>query len=210
MFRAVLTSALILCASIQICPAADLPSKSEVIQRFVEAVGGRDALERIEARHFRGTIVEDLTWKDPRRSETPFVAEADSSGRVLYAETSDWTELPTVDSGEPRRDLRWLMHPQFALVLEEFYPELKVSGRERRAGRNVIVLLPRGLPREHYALYFDEVTGLLNHVGYHKDLRDWTQTDGILLPRSLVCGRKGGHTTYLFQTVGLGRTPGTE
>ena len=127
--------------------AADLPTTREVLDRFVTAVGGRQALEALELRRARGTIVQDLTWTDPQHQETPFVAEADVSGRVLA---------------------------------------------------------PRELPFEHYSLYFDVQTGLLNHVGYHNDLKDWREVEGVLLPRRWVFGRKGGHTTYVFEDFASG------
>jgi hypothetical protein len=182
--------------------AADLPDTEAVLARFVEVVGGRAALERLDARRYRGTIVQDLTWKEPRHQETPFVAEADVDGRVLYAESADWTELPELDDGEPRRKLRWLMHPRFALVVEDFFPDLRVTGREVREGRAVVVLAPRDLPFEHYALYFDEESGVLRHVGYHNDVEDWRAVDGVLFPHRWVFGRKGGHTSYVFEEVG--------
>ena len=181
--------------------ASDLPDVDTVLERFVEAVGGRATLELIDARRFRGTIVQELSWKVPQHQETPFVAETNSGGRVLYAESPEWVDLPRFDNGEPRRKLRWLMHPRFALVVEQFFPGLQVAGREFRNGRSVIVLAPESLPYEHYALYFDEQTGLLNHIGYHNDIPDWRERDGVMFPTRMVFGRKGGHTTYLFDDV---------
>ncbi|UCF69254.1 MAG: hypothetical protein JSV80_08240 [Acidobacteriota bacterium] len=189
--------------------AAELPTTQEVLDRFVEAVGGRQALEAIDVRHCRGMIVQDLTWKDPQHQETPFLAETDAEGCVLYAESADWTALPSLDTGEPRRKLRWIMHPRFALVIADFFPELAAAGREVRDGRNVIVLAPRDLPFEHYALYFDEETGLLNHIGYHNDLEQWSDYDGVLLPTRWIFGRKGGHTTYVFHEIANGPAPGS-
>jgi hypothetical protein len=203
MTRSVLTVFLLVPIALT-CPVAaadDLPEVEQVLDRFVEAVGGRAALERIEVRRFRGTIVQDLTWKEPQHQETPFVAETGAGGRVRYAESADWADLPELDSGEPRRKLRWLMHPRFALVAEEFFPDLEVTGREVRGGRAVIVLAPEELPYEHYALYFDEETGLLNHIGYHNELPDWRNVDGVLFPGRIVFGRKGGHTTWVFEEV---------
>lgn len=181
--------------------ASDRPTVHQVLDRFVEAVGGPAAFERLEVRSYRGTIVQDLTWTDPRHQETPFVAEADASGRVRYAETDDWSRLPGEDNGEPRRKIRWLMHPRFPLVVEQFFPELEVRGREIREGRRVLVVAPGDLAFEHYALYFDEETGLLSHVGYHNDVEGWRPVGDTLFPSRWVFGRKGGHTTYHVDSV---------
>lgn len=197
-------TSLLMC-SLALAPVAsaeDLPAVSEVLERFVEAVGGRATLERIELRRCRGTIVQDLSWHDPPHSETPFVVEADAHGTVRYAESESWADLPADDDGALQRKLRWIVHPRFALVVETFFPGLRVTGREMRAGRSVIVLAPADLPYEHYALYFDEATGLLAHVGYHNDLQDWREVDGVRFPSRWVFGRKGGHTTYRFDELG--------
>lgn len=189
--------------------AEDPLTADEVLERFVEAVGGRAALEAIDVRHYRGRIVQDLSWKDPQHEEVPFVAEADAEGRLRYTESAEWANLPDLDTGEPRRKLRWLLHPRFALVVEEFFPDLEVRGREFRAGREVVVLASSELPFEHYALYFDLETGLLSHVGYHNDVEAWRLIDnGVLFPRRWVFGRKGGHTTYVFEEVADGAAPG--
>jgi len=186
---------------------AELPTTREVLDRFVAAVGGRAAMEKIESRHFRGTIVQDLSWKDPQHQETPFVAETDAEGLVRYAESSSWQDLPVQDRGEPRNKLRWVMHPRFALEVEQFFPELEVQGREQREDRSVIVLVPRDLPRNHYSLYFDEETGLLAHIGYYNDLEDWQELDGILVPMRWAFSRKGGHTTYVVEEIRTGPAP---
>ena len=185
-------------------PAGESITVREVLDRFVEAVGGPDCFADLDLRHYRGTIVQDLSWKDPKHEERPFLAEADVQGQVRYAEVDAWSDLPTAGDTDLRTKLRWVMHPHFALVVEDYFPDLSVSGREVRAGRPVVVLAPRDLAYEYYALYFDEESGLLAHIGYHNDLEDWCETDGVLYPHRWVFGRKGGHTTYVFEEVGSG------
>ena len=182
--------------------SGELPTRDEVLNRFAEAVGGKEALQAREQLCYEGTIVQDLAWKDPAHIEVPFRACAEKTGRLLYVESADWADLPGTDSGDPNLKLRWLMHPEFALTVEEFFPELEVRHREMRAGRGVIVLAPKAMKFEYYALYFDEETGLLNHVGYHNDLKDWRMVNGVLFPHTFIFGRKGGHTTYQFERVG--------
>lgn len=181
--------------------AEELPDARAVLDRFVEVVGSRAALERIETRHFRGTVIQDLAWKEPRHQERSFVAETHADGTVLYAESTERADLPALDTGEPGRKLRWLMHPRFALVVEDFFPDLRTVRREIREGRPVIVLQPASLPREHYSLYFDEFTGLLSHIGFYIDPLDWQETGGVLFPSRVVFGRKGGHTTWVFEEI---------
>ena len=107
-------------------------------------------------------------------------------------ESADWADLPTEDTEELRAKLRWVMHPSFATQVEDFFPDLEVVRREVRDGRRVVVLAPAEMKFEYYALYFDEETGLLNHIGYHNELTDWREVDGVLCPHTFVFGRKGG------------------
>jgi len=195
-------------AAAQDAATEPLPTVDQVLARFVDAVGGRDALAAQGARHYSGTIVQDLTWTDPQHQETPFVADADSAGAVRWAESRAWSDLAAVAAEQPQDKIRWLLHPQNALRVEEFFPELSVTGREVRDGRTVVVLAPRALDYAYNALYFDEETGLLSHVGYHNDLQDLQPRDGVLFPQRWVFGRKGGHTIYVFDVVAAGPAPG--
>lgn len=80
--------------------AANPSPADAVLERFVEAVGGRASLEATDVRHYRGRIVQDLTWKDPQHTEVPFVAEANAEGRVRYTESTEWEDLPDLDTNE--------------------------------------------------------------------------------------------------------------
>ena len=62
---------------------------ADELQRFIEAVGGSQALEDRAGLGFEGVIIQDLTWTDPQHTETPFVAWAGLDGRVLYAEKAN-------------------------------------------------------------------------------------------------------------------------
>jgi len=186
--------------------AGELPTVTAVLDRFVSAVGGVEALGSLEERHYRGLIVQDLSWKDPTHEEKPFLAAADVDGLVRYAEIADWPDLPAEDA-DLRSKLRWILHPRFALVVEEFFPELRVDRREVREGRDVVVLVPKDLKPEYYSLYFDEESGLLTHIGHHNWLQEWREVDGVLYPHKWVFGRKGGHTTYVWKEIAAGPPP---
>ena len=171
----------------------ELPTTKEVLDKFVAAVGGADALHARTEVMYEGTIVTELNWKDPSHTETPFRARAGKDCSLLVVESASWDDLPLVDTGTPREKLRWLMHP--------YFPDLLVTGQEIRDDRPVVVLSPAGKDKENYAFYFDEETGLLNHIGFHNDLVGWREINGVLFPREFVFGRKGGHTTYRFDVV---------
>jgi hypothetical protein len=204
-----LATVMVLCGA-GLVLAEDLPTKEEVLNRFEKAVGGKDALSTRSEIMVEGTIINDLSWKEPNYTETPFRARSDRDCQVLYAETTDWEDLPHEDSGQPQVKLRWLMHPAFASVIEDFFPDLRVIGREIRNDRPVVVLSPVGHDPTHYNLYFDETTGLLSHIGYYDDLVDWREIHGVMFPRKFVSSRKGGSTTYRFDVVHVSSAPARE
>lgn len=188
-------------------PANELPTTEAVLDRFVQAVGGSEALDVFGERHYRGIIIQNLSWTEPHHRETPFLASGDAEGKVRYAEVSDWADLPAGDATNLRTKLRWIFHPHFALVVESFFPGLRVDRREVRDECNVIVLVPGNLKPEYFSLYFDEDSGLLSHVGYHNWLTDWREVDGVRYPHRWVFGRKGGHTTYILEEIATGHAP---
>lgn len=185
----------------------ELPTVEAVLDHFVTAVGGAEILNGVEERHYRGTIVQDLSWKEPAHQETPFLAAADADGHVRYAEVESWAELPAADAKDLRSKLRWIFHPRFALQVEEFFPNLRFSHCEEYQDGYLAVLVPQDLKPEYYSLYFDQTTGLLVQIGYHNWLRDWREVDGVLYPHEWVFGRKGGHTTYVWDEVATGPAP---
>lgn len=188
--------------------AEEWPSATGVLENFVAAVGGERALAARDSIRFTGIIVEEIEGREPSRTSTPFRAVGRADGSLRYAESETWSDLPAVDTGEPSKKLRWLMHPRFALVLPEFFPGLEVVRREARDGRPFVVMVPAVGKFAHDALYFEESSGLLQHLGYFIDLRDWRPEGGVLFPHEIVFSRKGGHTTYRFDKVQAFPAPG--
>lgn len=184
--------------------AEDEVTVEGVLARFVAAVGGADALGMVTERYSRGTIVQDLTWTDPRHQEIPFVAYCDVDWNVRYAQKPDWAALSEVGDGGLQDKLCWLMHPCYALVVEDEFPDLELVDVSERDGRRVAVLCSADQKFAYHALYFDLETGLLSHIGYHNDVTDYRDVGGILYPHRVVFGRKGGHTTYAWEEIRIG------
>jgi hypothetical protein len=181
--------------------AADLPTVEDVLARFVAAVGGKEALQNVDVRRSTGTIVQDLSWTDPTHQETPFVVVADSDRNIRYAESRNWADADATAGADLRAKLRWLFHPRYALIVQDFFPDLAVNEVQERNGRQVVVLSSPDQQFSYFALYFDLETGLLNHIGYHNEILEYRWVDGVRYPHRVVFGRKGGHTTYVFQDV---------
>ena len=197
--------------------AADEITAEEVVARFVVAVGGREAIERIETRVCLGRVINDLSWKDPTREVTPLGAWSTADGRLLVAELGrdgirrEWTDGDSVwvqegtkieRAEEIRRKFAWFYNPRGALRLNEYFPGLRFRGIEQREGRDVYALEPGGdLDPLYYTLFFDVATGLLTELGHYWVVGDWREVDGILVPHRIACDRKGGSSTFVYDHV---------
>ena len=197
--------------------AADETTARGVVDRFVEAVGGRAAVETLRTRVVLGRVIDDLSWKEPRRRITPLGAWSTAGGKLLIATLGrtgirrEWTDGahawvqdgPSVERREDiRRKFGWLYDPRGFIRVEEHFPGLRLRGVEQRENRDVYALEPGDeLDPLHYTLYFDVATGLLTGIGHYWVLDDWRDAGGVLFPHRIVCSRKGGSTSFVYDGV---------
>ncbi len=101
--------------------------------------------------------------------------------------------------GKPK--LSFILNPQNALNIRIFYKDLKITEIDVVNGQQAYVLESEELTKGNYALYFDIETGLLVRIGYHWELLDYQEVDGVMVPFRIKQGRKGGSYTYKFDEV---------
>jgi hypothetical protein len=203
-------------------PGADagdaLPAVDEVLERYVEAVGGRAAIESLTTRVCIGRMVHDLSWKTPVHEVIPFTAYGAVPGRVLVVEHKpDGTRCEGSDGevtwvqdakgvtlkDEPfQSKVAWLFDPQGVARLTDYFPDLEITSEKVVDGRSVYVVESSELDPTHYALSFDAETGLLVGIGYYWSLQDYRVVDGVKIPHRVAMSRKGGSTTFIFDLVG--------
>jgi hypothetical protein len=189
-----------------------LPTVEQIVQRYVEALGGRDAIARLETRVMRGRIVTDLpTWEPPVYEDVAVEVRAVSGRGYLQVqrggEETHWDGYDgTVEWGfdgervriRDRVDTRraWLVDPQGALRMWQYFPQMTLRGRARLEGRWTYVVDIDD--DESHALYFDLESGLLVRLGYNRELSAYCTVDGVLVPFRYAISRKGGSSTYVF------------
>ena len=195
-----------------------LPTADRVIERYIAALGGRDAIEKFTTRVCTGRVTTDLTSREIHLLEM-HTFEAYTKiprGFLLVTYTDAGVERMGFDGevgwfkdkcgvGEHewagRDKLAWLLNPQSALRIAEYFPDLTVTGREQ-LGRGATYVVESAVRRRaHYALHFDVESGLLVRIGYYWDLQDYREVDGIKFPFRISASRKGGSTTYEFHEV---------
>ena len=198
--------------------ASDLPTVDEILTRYIEAVGGREALEKLKVRDVSGYLIDDRPLQGPI-TIPPFDARAVAPDSYEYSEhrkegpwregfdgNRAWEEKNGVRRPRPgawrgRSKLAWLLNPQGPLQVRDYFPGLRVRGLETLGGREVYALEP-ARDNAYFTLYFDRGSGLLTQIGHYWQLEFYEEMDGVMLPRQIVTGRKGGSNIWVFETIG--------
>ncbi len=193
----------------------ELPTLSLVLARYVEAVGGRDAVENLETRVCQGLEIDDRPHRGPVETSRveAYGKMPDRTLTVVHGPDGvactgcdgwvGWHTGPTavrLEESERRSRTAWLLDPQGPVRLEEYFPGMHLAGRGVVEGQPVYVV-ECDRDTAHYALYFDTETGLLIRVGYYWSLGDYREVDGVMVPFQISGSRKGGSTTFVFAEV---------
>lgn len=195
--------------------AEDLPTVESILERYIEAVGGREALERLTTRICIGKEITDLTSRQQPIYESLHF-EAYSKIPSSYF-TKTWTDAGNyirafdgetgwikdrcgvrIDERAGKDRLDWLINPQYALRVEHYFPGLTLNGTQQVRGYTVYVLES---PAVHRPLFFDTATGLLISFGHNWEIHDYREIDGVLYPHRVHISRKGGSTVYEFEKI---------
>jgi zinc protease len=198
--------------------AAVAPTADQILDRYVKAVGGREAWQKFTSRITTGTIevpsmnlagIVIIHEKAPDRLLASVVING-AAFRQGFDGTAGWTDDPQdglrdqsgAELAEARRDADFY-HP---LDLRKLYTKLTVTGTEKIGDRNTYVVeaaVPEG--SEPTKMYFDVESGLLlrvisQHHGsdgvtqFREDFDDYRDVDGIKVP--FTSRQTNGDTTY--------------
>jgi hypothetical protein len=173
LFAATVTAALIYCHPARAAHAQESPSVDQILEKYIQALGGREALQNIKSVVSKGVF---------------YIPQFDASGDVeLYRKAPDlYLFVGTFDGyGTVRRafdgKVAWADDPQMGLAdlppseretlrrggltaplrMTELFQTVTVKGKEKVGGRDAWVLeaVPEaGKPELHY---YDTETGLL-------------------------------------------------
>lgn len=205
--------------------AASTPSVDAIVNRYVEALGGRAALEKLTSRVTTGTIdvsAMSLSGKIEIREKAPnrilsVVTIAGAAFRQGFDGDVGWTDDPEngvreqtgAELNEARRGADF-HHP---LHLEKMYSKLNLVGQEKLGDRTVYLvegaLADGGDPDK---LYFDTQTGLVTRIitvrhlpqgvsAFREDFEDFRDVDGVKLPFTIRQSGGDSEFTIKLETV---------
>ncbi len=201
---------------------ANLPTASQLIDNYVNALGGADAIGKITSRvekgveTFRGQSVgvEIFTQAPNKQALVRHYSGGDSV--TVFDGGAGWFSTP----GRPARDMRGAdldaarlaADLQFPLHIRNQYPELRVEYPETVAGREAFVLFCIREGQPPVKLYFDEESSnLVRLVRYAEsplgrnptriDYADYRDINGVRVPFRITFSQPGSTSTIQLEQV---------
>jgi len=154
--------------------AVKLPTSSEILEKYVKAIGGREAFQKHKSRTIKGTLelspvglkgtIESIASVDDKALTKVNLA---GIGDILdgYDGKTAWTVNPIqgnrVKSGQELLQTKRNGSFYREINIDKLYPKLEVKGIEKIGDRSAYIVLAstEGLPDD--TLYFDTETGLM-------------------------------------------------
>jgi len=198
------------------------PPADQVLDKYLQAVGGAAAVEKITSRVMKGTI----SFGD--RNVPIDIFSKDPDMRVSFTHTPDGDSVTTFDGhegwlGVPGHAAREMRGPDidgasmdadlhFAAHLREMFSEVQVQGTEKVGDHDAYLVIGQRDGKTPLRLYFDEQSGLLVRlVRYGEtplgrmptqiDYEDYRDAGGVKIPFRWTLARPGGRFTIQVSEV---------
>jgi photosynthetic reaction center cytochrome c subunit len=198
------------------------PPADQLLDKYLQAVGGAAAVQKITSRVMKGTI----TFGD--RNVPIDIFSKDPDKRVSFAHTPDGDSVTAFDGHEgwlgiPGHAVREMRGPDidgasmdadlhFAAHLKEMFSEVQASGAEKIGERDAYLVVGQRDGKTPLRLYFDEQSGLLVRlVRYGEtplgllptqiDYADYRDAGGVKIPFRWTLARPGGRFTIQLNEV---------
>jgi photosynthetic reaction center cytochrome c subunit len=199
-----------------------LPTVAQIIDHYIQAVGGAAALEQIISRvqvgiiqkHGESSRVEILTEAPNKQALVQHAANGDEA--TVFDGIAGWVAAPK----RPVREMndadiagaRMDADLRFPLHIRQMFPDLRIQYPETIAGRGAYLLLATQVGQPSMQLYFDKDSGLLVRVTRYSesplgrvplqiDYADYRDVDGVQVAFRLTYSRAGGSSIIQIDEV---------
>jgi photosynthetic reaction center cytochrome c subunit len=188
-------------------PRPSPPAADDIINKYVTAIGGQAAIDKIKSRTMKGSIVtangQTLTYEiaqtAPDKAYEMFTSPRGTMERAINGDTG-WEKNPQgvrEVTGQQLTDLKMSLQLFRNLKLKEQYTRMRFGGRDKVGDRDAVILQASTPDSRIERLYFDAETGLLlRRVTYlqtmvgvipeQTDFQDYRDVDGVKLPFTIV------------------------
>jgi photosynthetic reaction center cytochrome c subunit len=201
---------------------ASTPSANEIVSKYIEALGGAKALQKISTRVEKGT----LTFGGRHFPITVYAQAPDARVSIMqtprgesttgYNGTVGWmTGGPgpsRMMTGDDLAAARLNAEFDLALDLKQLYPSLREVRPEKVDGKTAYVLVGLKNGQPPVKLYFDQQSGLLvrtetfseTALGANPtdvDYAEYREVEGIKVPFQWTIARPGGSFTIQVSSI---------
>ncbi len=200
---------------------ANLPTADQILDKYLAAVGGADALKKIKTRVQKGNLdaggmqfpIEVYSEGPDKRVSISHPQGGPSvtafNGEVGWLTMRNGVHIMTVQEREAARIDAQLY---FALRIKELYKQLRLAPGEEINGRSTYVIMAKEANRPSLRLYFDQESGLLlrqmrfaeTPLGQNPtqiDYGDYREADGVKIPYLWTLTRPNGSFTIKVDQV---------
>ncbi len=180
-----------------------LPSVDQVLTRYLDAIGGSAAVDKLKTRTMKGTWLTsngssmgyELFQSTPNKVLALFTTPQGVMERAFNG-SAGWEKSPRGVRDMVDEEMIYLKrYPDLFkdIKLKDQFTRLTVSGKEKLDGRDVYVLRGTTLNNNRERLYFDTQTGLLvrrftimptsiGNIPEQVDFEDYRDVDGMKMP----------------------------
>jgi hypothetical protein len=200
---------------------AGLPTAYQVLDKYLAAVGGADAVNKIRTRVQKGKLdafgtqypVEVYSEAPDKRVSISHPTRGDSV--TAFNGETGWLAMPNavhrMTSAEAEA-ARIDAQVHFPVQLRELYKEFHVRPSEEIAGRPTVLVSAKAMGKPELQLYFDQESGLLlrmvrfaeTPLGRNPtqiDYADYRAADGVKIPYKWTLTRPNGSFTIQIDQV---------
>jgi hypothetical protein len=198
------------------------PTAEQLLDKYVRALGGAVAIDKINSRVMKGTIGVgekslpiDVYSKDPEK-RISYTHMPDGDSVTAFNGHEGWLATP----GHPLREMHGSdldgaaidadLH--LATHLKTMFTEMRVGGAQKADGNEAYEVLGERAGKPPIQLYFDKQTGLLVRlVRYGEtalgwlptqiDYADYRETNGVKIPYRWTLARPSGRFTIQVSDV---------
>jgi hypothetical protein len=199
-----------------------LPSAQQILDKYLAAVGGIEALKKIRTRVEKGTIEAmgkqfsiELYCEAPDKRVSVAHLEGGTSVTAFNGEVGWMQDIPGElhrMTASERESARIDAELYFPARVREMYKEFRVTPGEVLDDRATVVVEVRAAGRPTLRLYFDQENGLLlrlirytetplGRLPTQIDYGDYKETDGVRIPYRWTLVRPAASFTVRVQQV---------
>ncbi len=189
--------------------AATLPGADEILEKYVKALGGKEAIEKLSSRSVKGTLEIEAAnlsgnvetyHKAPNKYASLFTISGIGGGGQVFDGAKGWDSNPMSGlrelAGEELAVLKREADFYQPLNLKKHFLKMEVKGKETVGSSETYVVIASPVEGGPEKLYFDTASGLLVRQDAERETAqgkmaseeyfgDYKDVGGVKVPHSL-------------------------